>query len=240
MSDDALRALARIDALGDDEERARLLVGLARRGELELSELKLRAWLYDPAARLAWEGLGEGDLPPTPEEIERAYYERVAARDGARPLGGLPPRILQRSFGRAWAQGVAPLGILAAARVALAAFRVGEERLAPELRPEVWSDLRQAAERWLDGRRDEVGNFDRFQHELATVAGEELRPARDLASALAVTLGSMTEIGAAEGAGTALARIGAIWHQGSEGADLTAPELQAALRRQLPPPRQAT
>jgi len=234
MSDDALRALARIDALGDDEERARLLVGLARRGELSLSELKLRVWLHDSAARLAWEGLGEEELPPTLAEIERAHREKALARDpDARPHP-LPPAILQRRFGRAWARGISPLGTAAAARVALAAFRVGQERLAPELRPRVWDDLRQAAERWLEGGRDEVSDFDAFQHELATAPAEELRPAIDLAKALAVTLGSMTEIGAAEGAGAALARVGAIWHEGTGEGDLTAPELQAALRRHLP------
>lgn len=236
MSDDFLRSLARIDALGDEEERARLLVALARRGELGLGELKLRAWLYDPAARLAWEGLGEEELPPTPAEVERAYHQERAARDGAKVLGGLPPRILQRRFGRVWARGLAPLGIRAAGRVALAAFRVAEGRLSPTRLPEIWPELRAAAERWLHGEEEGVGDFDRFQHELATVPADEVRPARDLASALAVTLGSMTEIGAAEGAGTALARVGSIWHQGGAG-ELTDPHLQAALRRHLPPPR---
>tara|TARA_R110002072_G_scaffold28525_2_gene91497 strand:- start:208 stop:924 length:717 start_codon:yes stop_codon:yes gene_type:complete len=237
MSDDALRALARIDALGDDEERARLLVGLIRRGELELAELKLRVWLHDPAARLAWEGLGEEELPPTLAEIERAQREKALARDPAARPHDLPPAILHRLFGRAWARGLAPLGVPAAARVSLAAFRVGEERLGPELLPAIWPELRRAAERWLEGRRDEVADFDAFQHELATVPAEELRPAIDLAKALAVTLGSMTEIGAAEGAGAALARVGAIWHQGTGEQDLTASDLQAALRRHLPPTR---
>lgn len=232
--------MARIDALGDDEERAGLLVALLRRGQLSPRELKLRVWLYDPAARLAWEGLGETELPPTPEGVKRAHYERGRAKDPGRRERPLPADYLHRLFGRAWAVGVAPLGVAAAARVSLAAFRVAETRLPLEVLPEVWPDLARAAERWLAGDRDEVGDFDAFQHDLAPNAVDERRPARGVAMALAVTFGSMTEIGAAEGAGTALTRVAEIWHGAEQSPgqrELTAPDLQAALRRHLPPSR---
>ena len=225
MRDDELRSLARADLVGDLEERAALLGRLVRAGQVSREELKLRAWLGDPAARAAWSGIGELEEPPTLASVEAEFHaEQVLRGRGERRL---PPSYLHRIFGKAWARGMAPLGEAAAIRVGWAAFRAAESRLPERERHPRWEQVAEVTQRWLAGAHEEGPSYE-LEAEFALQRGE---PAAEVARALLASLGSLTSLGASESVGGALVWLARLW--GCEPGD---PALQAELRRQLPPP----
>lgn len=225
MRDDELRALERADLTGDLEERAALLGRLVRAGQVPRDELKLRAWVGDPAAQAAWSGIGELEAPPTLASVLAEFQaDQVRRGKGERRL---PESYLQRIFGKAWARGVAPLGEVAAVRVGLAAFRCAGLKRPERERPPAWEQAQALAERWLAGTHEEGPSYE-LEAEFARERGD---PAAEVARALLASLGSLTALGAAESVGGGLVWLARLWT--CEPGD---PELQAQLRRHLPPP----
>lgn len=220
MRDDELRALARGAEAGDPDQAAGLLVRQVRAGQLPRGVVKLWAWLGEPGALAAWEGLGELERPPSYREVEG----ELRARRGAERR--LPPKYVWNRYAKVWALGIAGLGEEPGIRVALAALRCAEALVPPNERHPRWAAIRALAEEWLRGEHEQGERSDALALELTglTEAG-----GTNVLRAVLSALSCLSALGAAESGGEAvlaLARLG-----GELGPDAA---LWARLRAELP------